>query len=215
MAGDAEGIPNHSPLYHVSRGGRVGSFIFKNKTGFAFYFSWWTCVVKHWYALRSKPKREQSAATLLEKAGLEVFLPLIYQKKIGRLLEPEPFFPGYFFSRLDPTVGEIRLAQYTRGVLYVVGFGGEPCTVPDNVILALKERLVKVQGSNNLTEFRPGDRVTMSAGPFREMEAIFNKHLSATGRVQVLVQMLQRLCRVEVKVGQLRLVGESAAAFRA
>lgn len=171
--------------------------------------------MKHWYALRSKPKKEWSAATLLEKAGLEVFLPMMSRKRLGKVLGPEPFFPGYLFCRLDPTLGEIQLVQYTRGILYVVGFGGEPCPVPDGVVLTLQERLARIQGRSDLTEFRPGDRVIITSGPLREVEAIFAKQLSAKGRVQVLIQMLHRICRAELQAGQLRLVSKAASAFRA
>jgi hypothetical protein len=36
------------------------------------------------------------------------------------------------------------------------------------------------------------------------VEALFDRHLSSSGRAQVLVWVLQRLCRAEVRVGQLQ-----------
>ena len=167
--------------------------------------------MKEWYALRSKPKKEAQAAALLERAGIEMYLPMVTTSKgLGMVSQSEPLFPGYLFSRLDPLRGELQMARYTHGVLYVVGFGDQPCPVPDDLILSIKERIARSRGRKALPEFHRGDRVVVTSGPFRDVEAIFDSQLSAAGRAMVLMQMLQRLCRAEVHIGQLRLVTQVA-----
>lgn len=165
---------------------------------------------RDWYVLRSKPRREASAAVLLRRGGIEVYVPqLKVQKQLHRPPTVEPLFPGYLFGRLDPQKGEIRLAQYTPGILYVVGFGAEPCPVPNELILSIQERIARGWKGRVEPEYRQGERVVIASGPLRDVEAIFDRKLSPKGRVRVLVKILSRLCGVEVHVGQLRRSGKA------
>ena len=167
--------------------------------------------MKEWYALHAKPKKELSAADLLAKAGIEVYVPQVkVNKQYGRPPVLEPFFPGYFFGRLDPARGEIRLASYTSGVFYVVSFGGQPWPLPDDLIYAIKERLAENRGHLPLADYHRGDRLVVVSGPLKGAEAIFDCQLSPTGRVRVLIQMIHRLCRVDLHVGELRQAGKAA-----
>ena len=161
--------------------------------------------MKQWYALHSKPRRELSAAMLLQEAGIEVYAPQIsVQKRLDKSFTTEPLFPGYIFGRLNPQVGEIRLVEYTRGILYVVGYGGKPCPVPDNLIISIKESLNRRCEQEITPDYHPGDRLIITTGPMQDVAAIFDCHLSASGRVRILIQVLQRLYRVEVNIKQLR-----------
>lgn len=167
--------------------------------------------MKQWYALRSHNKKESSAAALLERAAIEVYLPRVkYRRHPGNATVLEPFFPGYLFARLNPLEGEIRLASYTPGIHYVLGYLDQPWPVADGVILAIKQRLGQAREWSDLLDYRSGDRLVITSGPLRDMEAIFDRRLSASGRVLVLIQMLERLCRAELDIGQLRKVSEAA-----
>jgi hypothetical protein len=55
-----------------------------------------------------------------------------------------------------------------------------------------------------MAQHPPGDRVVITAGPLRDVEAIFDRTLSPSGRVCVLIRMLERLCRAEVHVSGLQ-----------
>jgi hypothetical protein len=50
----------------------------------------------------------------------------------------------------------------------------------------------------------------ITAGPLRDAEAIFDAHLSASGRVRVLIEILERQCRAEVSIAQLRRISQAA-----
>ena len=142
---------------------------------------------------------------LLQKAGIEAYFPQVnMQKRPYKPLTLEPLFPGYLIGRLNPVNGEIRLVQYAPGILYVVGYGGEPCPVPDQLIVSIQERLSRRNGQLAAMNYRPGDRVVITSGPLQDAAAIFDCHLSPKGRARVLIQILDRLCQAEVHIGQLR-----------
>jgi len=155
--------------------------------------------MRQWYAVKSKPRRESFVEQLLERANLEVFLPRIGRR--GRAMELEPLFPGYLFARLDPMLGDVQTVRYTYGVAHLVGFGGEPAVVPDALIAAIRQRVATRQLA---ITFGKGERVVITSGPFKDVEAIFDRRLSAEGRVQVLIRIVERFCRAEMHVGQLR-----------
>lgn len=169
---------------------------------------------RQWYALRSKPRQEALAASLLAQAGVEVYLPRERARDDDRAKASVlvPFFPGYLFGRLASQLAEIRLAAYTPGVLYVVGYGDEPWPVPDELIAFIRQRLARGHRRAGPVDFRPGDRLLITDGPLRGIEAVFDRHASATGRVRVLIQVLQRLCPAELSARQVRLLGKAVGA---
>jgi transcriptional antiterminator RfaH len=161
--------------------------------------------MKQWYVLRAKPKKESTAARLLDNSGLEVYYPqLKILKGSGKPPALAPLFPGYLFGRLDPSASEVTLANHTVGILYVLGYEDEPWPVPDQVVLAIKQRVARSNGTPVNVGFRPGDRVVITNGPMQGVDAIFDAQLSGTGRVRVLIQILKRACRTELHASQLR-----------
>jgi transcriptional antiterminator RfaH len=161
--------------------------------------------LREWYVLRAKPKREALAAGLLGRAGLEIYFPqLKVVKGAGRPTTVEPLFPCYLFGRLDPDLQEIRLASYTSGIQYVLGYDREPYSVPDSLVAAIKERVARNRGMAALPEFRRGESVVITDGLLRDLEAVFDRNVSKTGRARVLIQILGHIWPAEVHVGQLR-----------
>ena len=159
-----------------------------------------------WYALRSKPKKEDLVVTLLNRAGIELYLPKVkVQKGRGSPIAFEPLFPSYLFARLARAKAEIAVVKYTPGVVQIVGYGDEPFPVPDDLILSIKQRLTQI----DVNGFRNGERVLVTSGPFQGIEAIFDRVLSPAGRVQVLLQFLHGACRAEMQANQLRRVSRT------
>ena len=85
--------------------------------------------------------------------------------------------------------------------------------MPDEVILAIQQRLVHGRGREP-EDFRHGDRVIITGGPLRGLEAIFDCNLSPTGRVRVLIQLLERVCPAELRATQLRPVSQAVRTDR-
>lgn len=154
----------------------------------------------HWYCLYTKPKHEDSVATLLSESGIEVLNPLLRRKRYlrRRLVDVvEPFFPSYVFALFDCETS-YRLVRYTRGVRYIVG-KESPAEVHDTVIAMVKEHMNE-EGHVILRppDLSRGDRVLVEDGPFRGFMGVFERELSDSDRVLILLATLQGTVRLEL-----------------
>ena len=73
-----------------------------------------------WYTVYTKPRQEDSVASLLQNIGIEALNPKLKSRKYkrGRILEViEPLFPCYIFANFEKDKYS-HLITYTRGVRY-------------------------------------------------------------------------------------------------
>ncbi len=143
------------------------------------------------------PRHEKAVAKILGNKGYETFLPIYSRrhKYSGRSRSFDlPLFPGYVFSRFDPSV---RLPILTTpGVLQVMGTGRTPEPVPDSQIDAIR---LAVQAGISLmpTAFwKTGDRARITSGPLTGVEGIVENIKPL--RLVLSVALLQRSVLLEV-----------------
>lgn len=159
---------------------------------------------KVWLALYTKPFKEYQVRDLLSDRGIEVYVPEItVQQRSGR--KKKPFFPHYLFARLDPSSGLITDVRWTPGVRYIVRAGNRPVRVPDEVVEHIRRRLAKMGVLRPEERFKEGDVVRIAGGPLKGLEVVFDRRLSAEGRVRVFLQLVNRLVATEVDAGDLLL----------
>jgi transcription antitermination factor NusG len=163
-------------------------------------------MAENWYALRSKPHKEQILARQLDLRGDETFYPCIRVKAANpRAHKAKPYFPGYLFIRTDLEKVGASSFRYIPGAAGLIMFGGEAAHVPDDLIRAIRQR---VEAGNTIAgrACKPGETVFIQSGPFTGYEAIFDARLPGTDRVHVLLKLL---CNLQVSVnlpaGQIRL----------
>lgn len=166
-------------------------------------------MTEHWYALRSKPRKEDVVWRQLRSQEFEVFYPRLRVHPVNpRSRKVRPYFPGYMFVKAD--IEEIGLStfQWMPHAIGLVCFGDEASIVPDNLIYAIQRRVDEIAeaGGELFDGLNSGDKVTISDGPFAGYEAIFDTRLPGSERVRVLLQLLnnQRQVPVELKAGQIR-----------
>ena len=84
----------------------------------------------------------------------------------------------------------------------LVSFGGEPASVPENLIHAIRQRVEEISaaGGEVFDGLKKGDRVRINVGPFEGYEAIFDARLPGTERVRVLLQFLVERREVSVEM---------------
>jgi transcriptional antiterminator RfaH len=155
--------------------------------------------MKSWYALFTKPKREQQVSEILSEKDIETYLPIIRVRRRRRTSE-RPFFPRYLFIRVDFNNVGLSEIQWTPGLTDIVSFGGGPTVVPEEIIDRLKERLGEINAGGTFSPFKKGDKVRITSGPLQDLEAVFDAHLSSEDRVRVLVHILGKLTRTEIDV---------------
>ncbi|MGD2177210.1 MAG: transcription termination/antitermination NusG family protein [Anaerolineae bacterium] len=157
---------------------------------------------KIWLALYTKPFKEYQVRDLLSGQGIEVYLPEItVLQRSGR--KKKPFFPHYLFARLDPASGQITDVRWTPGMRYIIRAGNRPVRVPDDVVEHIRRRLAKMGVVRPEDRFKEGDVVRIARGPLEGLEVVFDRRLSAEGRVRVFLQLVNRLVATEVDAGDL------------
>ncbi len=161
-------------------------------------------VLKHWYALYTKPRHEFAAAKEFRAEGIEFYLPTIEvvkqwsdrKKKIT-----EPVFKGYIF--LYATTKERLLAVQKKSIVKVVSFEGKPSVIPDWEIENLKKML---EGTDKIEVGdipRIGERVKVISGPFQGVEGIVYHNDNSERMLAVSIELLRRSVIVHLPVESL------------
>ena len=156
-----------------------------------------------WYVIQCKGGESFRAAENLGNQDYEVFHPVlnVQRRRSGKLSTVcEPLFPHYLFIRLDQIASNWRPIRSTRGVLKLLTFGDTPIPVSNTLIETLKQQPHEQDGIHSY--FTPGQKVTITEGPFKNLEAIF-KNAKGEERAIVLINMLQRPQQIEMSVHQL------------
>ena len=162
-----------------------------------------------WYALRTKPRKEDTVWQQLRIQEIEHYYPRIRVHPVNpRARKVKPYFPGYLFIRTDLDEKGISAFQWMPHSLGLVSFGGEPAPIPDNALYEIKQRVQEIADAGGIVfdGLNPGDHVRIHEGPFEGYEAIFDSRLDGQERVRVLLQFIndQREVPVELDVSQIR-----------
>jgi len=159
--------------------------------------------VEHWYALYTKPHKEHQVYALLQGRNIEAYLPTV-RRKVKRRDRPERvvYFPCYLFARMDLEVIPRSSIDWMPGMRRIVSAGEQPIIVADEIVELIRRRLEDME-ETGYGRFRQGDRVRITEGPLHDLEAIFDRPLSATDRVQVLLDVMGRLTPVTLNYSQI------------
>lgn len=162
----------------------------------------------NWYALRSKPRKEDTLWRQLLQMKMEVFYPRMRVYPVNpRSRKIKPYFPGYMFVRTDLAETGLSTFQWMPHAAGLVCFGGEPSAVPEHLILELRRRIGEVtqDGGELFHGLHQGDHVIIHSGPFNGYEALFDVRLPGSERVRVLLEFLgsHRLVPVELDASQI------------
>jgi transcription antitermination factor NusG len=162
----------------------------------------------YWYAIQSKPNKEDALYQQLENQGVEVFYPRIRVSPVNpRAKKVKAYFPGYMFVRADLKEVGLSTFQWMPFARGMVTFDQEPATVPDGLIQAIRRKVddVNAAGGEVFSGLHKGDSIQIHDGPFAGYEAIFDLRLPGSERVRVLIKLLsQRQVPVELHAGQIR-----------
>jgi transcriptional antiterminator RfaH len=145
-----------------------------------------------WYVIQTKPRKEEEAKSYLSTRGVEIFNPLIesFAVRNGRMSkEFKALFPNYIFGNFD-LEQNYPLVRWARGVKKVLSFGGYPVPVSEGVIELIKKRTDENGIIKKMRHFEPNDVVRIKSGPLRDLSGIFDRWVSDSERVRVLLNLI-------------------------
>ncbi|MDX1722548.1 MAG: transcription/translation regulatory transformer protein RfaH [Pseudomonas sp.] len=142
-----------------------------------------------WYLVHCKSRQDERAEQNLLRQGYICYRPQHGCERIvcgRRQIIAESLFPGYLFIQLAADANWAPLRS-TRGVIRVVGFGGIPLRLDNNLIERLQQRTT----APVKPALEAGDSVRITEGGFAELDAIFVA-MDGEQRVILLLNMLNR-----------------------
>ena len=165
----------------------------------------------YWYALQSKPMKENLLREQLDLHQIEGYFPCLHVKPVNpRSRKTRPYFPGYVFARMDREQISSHTLLWLPGLARIVSFDGIPSPIPDNLIAAIRRHVdeINAAGGKQLAELKPGDALVIQGGLFDGYEAILDARLKGVERVRVLLKLLQaRQVSVDLPAAQVRKKG--------
>jgi transcriptional antiterminator RfaH len=142
------------------------------------------------------------AESNLKAWGIETYLPKIREIRRKQYDNSHTWsikllFPRYFFARFGfKTIG--HKIRYTRGVRDVVGFGETPTSVDDEIIKLIQSRHDELGYVTLEEDISPGDEVVVKDGIFKGIHGIFERNISNSNRVMILLKAIQFQARIIV-----------------
>jgi transcription elongation factor/antiterminator RfaH len=161
-----------------------------------------------WYVIQTKPGNEHRVEMNLFHQEIEVFLPLLetFQYSHAKVLQKiKPLFSNYLFAKLDIDAHYYKV-KWTRGVNKILGSGVEPVPVSEKVIQTIRERTGKGNLVKMEEEWREGDPVRINSGPFKELIGVFQRKMSDSGRVRILLNLIGVDVPVQISRWQIKKV---------
>jgi transcriptional antiterminator RfaH len=147
----------------------------------------------NWFVIQTKPKKEEEAKTYLSLKGVEIFNPLMenFLTRNGKISkEYKPLFPGYMFGKFD-LEQDYSLVRWGRGVKKILGLGRNyPTPVSEEVVEIIKRRTDGNGIVRKSYHFEANDRIRIKSGPLKDLLGIFERWVSDSERVRVLLNLI-------------------------
>jgi transcription antitermination factor NusG len=163
--------------------------------------------VDAWYAIQVKRYEEHRVVHHLASKSVPTFLPLIESvRKRDGVRAPvrlEPLFPGYLFVRMPrPEHGPAPWdkVRWAPGVRRVLGIESTPVPMPSEAIDVIRHRISTLGFVRPDVGFAHGAPVRIRSGPLAGLEGIFDRPISRSGRVRVLLELLGQARRADLDV---------------
>jgi transcriptional antiterminator RfaH len=145
-----------------------------------------------WYVIQTKPKKEEEAKSYLSTKGVEIFSPLIetFLLRNGRMnRELKPFFTGYIFGKFDLNQN-YPLVRWAKGVKKVLGFGEYPTPISEEAVEIIRERTDAYGIVRLKYHFQTNDVIRIKTGPLKDLLGIFERWMSDSERVRILLNLV-------------------------
>ena len=126
----------------------------------------------NWYALYTKPRKEQKVAQQLEQLGFTIYLPLkteIRQWSDRKKKVISPIFSSYVFIQIEES--KRQDVFIIDGVLNFVFWLGKPAVIRDEEMKLMRDEIDKPNNQVFVTALQPGEQVHLKDGVFKGQQA--------------------------------------------
>lgn len=154
-----------------------------------------------WYVLFTRPHQEDRAANNLRAWGIHSLIPKLKPKKGSK--QCRPLFPSYVFAQFDATT-KLHTIRFTRGISYVVSFGGKPAQIANEIIGEICSRMDGKGIISGASGMAPGESVVIQSGPLRDFQGVFEQELSDHERVRILLTTVAYTLHIQVSKSLVR-----------
>lgn len=152
-----------------------------------------------WFVVQTKPRKEALVERSLRDLELLTYLPrIVVPVRAGGRLQRrlQPMFPTYVFTQMDPRASALHV-RYLPGVKDFLRTDSHPQPIPPEILALLRERVgPQAVFDPPARRFQPGERVRIEQGAFTGLEAVFERELSGSARVAVLLASINLSARV-------------------
>lgn len=161
-----------------------------------------------WYVAYTQPKGEKIAVENLQRQGFHSYCPqykTFKKTSAGTLFLLGIMFPRYVFFKPGDERLSISGARSTRGVSFVLSFGGRPALLKDTELQTLRqfEEQQNQRDPADISPFQPECKVRLLDRSLNGLEGLVQ---SVSGkRVWVLLELLGRQNLVSVDHSQIQL----------
>jgi len=153
-----------------------------------------------WYVVQTKPRKQIEAENYLLSKRLEYFNPLMkhVSARNGKVSTSiRPLFPNYLFCRFD-YYRDYPMLKWGRGINRVIGFGEYPSPVSDQIVGIIKERTDKNNIVKKAIQWKHKDDVIIKSGPLKDLICIFDRWVSDSDRVRILLKLIGYSTSIEL-----------------
>lgn len=154
-----------------------------------------------WYAAQTRPNGEALALLHLQRQSFNTFRPMIWEMKgAGGKRVMRPMFPGYVFIEFDKGQTNWLTIRSTRGISRLVSnVSSGPSRLPAALITELKSRCASNLPLGPKADFKPGELVHVTDGPFATLLATVEK-VDEQARIWLLIDLLGRSARISTSL---------------
>jgi len=157
--------------------------------------------IPQWYVVYSKPHKEECAQFYLRLKGIDVFFPqLLLPESIKRRKRIIPLFPSYLFVKIQVST-QFQFVQWSPWVKRLVCVDGVPIPLDEDVVAFLMQQATPAGIIPARSNLMAGQEVRITGGPLQGLIGIIQNPPDARGRVNLLLNLLNRQVKVAVPVG--------------
>jgi transcription antitermination factor NusG len=153
-----------------------------------------------WYAVSTRSRHENVAASMLAGLGIRYFLPLITEVRRWsdrKQTVCRPLFPCYLFVNIARSCETQLRVLKVPGIVNFVGSAHGPTAIPEEEIDSVRAVLSSGVGCVPHPFLQQGDRVRIVRGVLAGIEGTFVRSLTDS-KLVISIEMIQRSMAINI-----------------